>query len=138
MVQMGNVIGNQIYKADDAPYYRRGNRNLIIINCISIGVFLASKIYYVYRNKQKESKWNAFTDEVSFSAYQDLGILLTSRRNAKIILRIVRILAVRDWTSALLIRVSGSSPADGHLPEYDLGRFKTTCFNATRGHRLLL
>ncbi|KAL1650019.1 hypothetical protein SLS58_001396 [Diplodia intermedia] len=49
---MGNVIANQIYREDDKPLYHRGNRNLIIINCISICVFLFTKCYYVLKNKR--------------------------------------------------------------------------------------
>ncbi|KAL1628701.1 hypothetical protein SLS56_005693 [Neofusicoccum ribis] len=63
MVQLGNVIANNIYRNDDKPLYHRGNRNLIIINCISICVFLATKVYYVTRNKQREKVWNAMTPE---------------------------------------------------------------------------
>lgn len=64
MVQLGNVIANNIYRNDDKPKYHRGNTNLIIINCISIGVFLFAKFYYVTRNKRREAKWNAMTPEV--------------------------------------------------------------------------
>lgn len=63
MVQVGNVIANQMYRADDKPLYHRGNRNLLIINCLSIGVFLTTKCYYVWRNKRREEQWQAMTHE---------------------------------------------------------------------------
>jgi len=64
MVQLGNVCSNFIYRADDAPLYRRGNLDLVIINIAVIVVFIATKIYYVLRNKSREKKWNAMTEEV--------------------------------------------------------------------------
>lgn len=53
-----------MYRADDKPLYHRGNRNLLIINCLSIGVFLTTKCYYVWRNKRREEQWQAMTHEV--------------------------------------------------------------------------
>lgn len=64
MVQCGNVISNNIYQNDDKPLYHRGNRNLLIINFLSIGIFLLTKVYYVQRNKQRERVWDAMTAEV--------------------------------------------------------------------------
>jgi hypothetical protein len=49
--------------ADDAPLYRRGNRDLPGILSMNIVIYLLTKVYYVYRNKQKERKWNAMTEE---------------------------------------------------------------------------
>ncbi|KAF9638080.1 putative allantoate permease protein [Lasiodiplodia theobromae] len=63
MVQVGNVIANQMYREDDKPLYHRGNRNLIIINCLSICVFLFTKVYYIWKNKRRERVWNAMTQE---------------------------------------------------------------------------
>lgn len=58
MVQLGTIISTFIYRTDDKPLYHRGNKNLIIINCLSIGTFLATKVYYVMRNRQKDAEWN--------------------------------------------------------------------------------
>ena len=64
MVQLGNVCANFIYRTDDSPLYRRGNLDLVIINILVIGVFILTKIYYVLRNKSRDEKWNAMTEEV--------------------------------------------------------------------------
>lgn len=66
-VQIGNVIANFIYRADDAPLYRRGNRDLVVVNVIVIAFFLFTKAYYVLRNKYRDKKWNSMTQEASFS-----------------------------------------------------------------------
>lgn len=62
-VQLGNIIANFIYRDDDKPYYRRGNRHLFIINLLAIVLFLFTKAYYIWRNKQKERVWNALSKE---------------------------------------------------------------------------
>ncbi|KAH6720701.1 major facilitator superfamily transporter-like protein [Leptodontidium sp. MPI-SDFR-AT-0119] len=62
-VQLGNICSNFIYRQDDKPLYHRGNRNLLIINFLSIGLFLFTKVYYVYRNKQRDRVWNAMSAE---------------------------------------------------------------------------
>ncbi|KAJ7826556.1 hypothetical protein B0H14DRAFT_2816914, partial [Mycena olivaceomarginata] len=47
-------VYSQIYRKDDAPMYRRGNRVLIIISCINlIVVYPGTKAYYIWRNKQR-------------------------------------------------------------------------------------
>ncbi|KAI0516956.1 MFS general substrate transporter [Xylaria bambusicola] len=62
-VQAGNVIANFIYLDDDKPLYKRGNSVLFAINIFGIAIFLATKAYYVWRNKQKEKVWNAMTED---------------------------------------------------------------------------
>ncbi|KAI0537442.1 major facilitator superfamily domain-containing protein [Xylaria digitata] len=62
-VQAGNVVGNFIYLDDDKPLYKRGNSVLFAINLFGISIFFATKIYYVWRNKQRERIWNAMTEE---------------------------------------------------------------------------
>ncbi|GLA41939.1 hypothetical protein AnigIFM63309_010261 [Aspergillus niger] len=62
-VQLGSIIGNNIYRADDKPKYHRGNSALIGINILAILLFIATKIYYIYRNKHRERVWNAMTEE---------------------------------------------------------------------------
>jgi hypothetical protein len=62
-VQASSVTAANIYRADDAPYYRRGNRQLLGILCMNIVLYGLVKTYYVLRNKQKDRKWNAMTPE---------------------------------------------------------------------------
>jgi hypothetical protein len=78
-VQLGNICANFIYRADDKPLYHRGNTNLIIINLISILLFIFTKVYYVTKNKIREKKWNALTPEEQ-SDYKKNTKLSGSRR----------------------------------------------------------
>ncbi|KAK7683282.1 hypothetical protein QCA50_013544 [Cerrena zonata] len=63
-VQASSVIASQIYRAEDAPRYRRGNRILITICCINLLVlYPGTKLYYLWRNKQRDKVWNSMTLE---------------------------------------------------------------------------
>ncbi|KAK9453086.1 major facilitator superfamily domain-containing protein [Dipodascopsis uninucleata] len=61
--QLGGIISNNIYRADDKPLYRRGNSVLIAINCMNLVIYLGTKFYYIYRNKQRDAKWKRMTIE---------------------------------------------------------------------------
>jgi len=50
-VQASNVIGTQIYRTDDKPYYFRGNKVLIGIACYNLVLFVGAKIFYVTVNR---------------------------------------------------------------------------------------
>ena len=63
-VQAGSVIMSNIYRQDDAPRYRRGNRVLISIACVNLCIlYPGAKLYYIWRNKQRDKIWNAMTPE---------------------------------------------------------------------------
>lgn len=63
MVQIGGIISANIYRADDAPLYKRGNKILIGICVFDIFLFLGVKLYFVWRNKSKAKVWDSFTPE---------------------------------------------------------------------------
>ncbi|EPQ53585.1 MFS general substrate transporter [Gloeophyllum trabeum ATCC 11539] len=63
-VQASAVIYSYIYQADDAPQYRRGNRTLIIISAINLGLlYPGTKLYYLWRNRSRDRIWNKMTSE---------------------------------------------------------------------------
>lgn len=70
IVQIGSVIGSQIYRDDDKPYYYRGNKVCISILCLALVAFLAQRQWLVLLNKRKERKWQAMTSEER-SQYQN-------------------------------------------------------------------
>lgn len=61
-MQLANIVGQNVYRADDAPLYFRGNSALIGICCLNVVLFLLCKFYYVARKKYKKGKWDAMSD----------------------------------------------------------------------------
>ncbi|TVY48915.1 putative transporter [Lachnellula occidentalis] len=62
-VQASGIIASNIYRADDAPRYKRGNRALLSLSVMNIGLYILTKLYYVWRNKCRATKWDAMTEE---------------------------------------------------------------------------
>jgi len=61
MVQIGGIVSSNIYRADDAPFYKRGNKVLIGICVFDIFLFLGVKLYYIQRNKYKAKIWESYS-----------------------------------------------------------------------------
>ncbi|KAH8691477.1 major facilitator superfamily domain-containing protein [Talaromyces proteolyticus] len=62
-VQLASIIGSNIYRADDAPLYHRGNTVLLILNFVALLLFILTKLYYIFRNKQRDRKWRAMSEQ---------------------------------------------------------------------------
>ncbi|SPN99243.1 related to nicotinamide mononucleotide permease [Cephalotrichum gorgonifer] len=62
-VQISSIISANIYRKDDRPEYRRGNRVLIGITCLNIVLYVSTKSYYTWRNKARDKKWDALSTE---------------------------------------------------------------------------
>lgn len=62
-VQSGNIVASNIYREDDKPLYRRGNKVLLGITVFNIFLFYFVKGFYIWRNKVRDRKWNALTKE---------------------------------------------------------------------------
>ncbi|KAL2838844.1 major facilitator superfamily domain-containing protein [Aspergillus pseudodeflectus] len=78
MVQVSNIIGNNIYREHDKPYYRVGNRVLIALAAWSLVLFVFAKWYYVRRNKQNAAIW----DKMS-SAEREAYLAANARKGNK-------------------------------------------------------
>ncbi|KAH6681181.1 allantoate permease [Plectosphaerella plurivora] len=62
-VQSGNIVASNIYREDDKPLYRRGNKILLGICCFNIVLFYLVKVFYIWRNRIRDERWNAMTKE---------------------------------------------------------------------------
>lgn len=61
MIQLSGIASSNIYRSDDKPLYRRGNRQLIAINVATIVMYALAKFYYVSRNRWKKAQWDKMT-----------------------------------------------------------------------------
>ncbi|CAI2034650.1 hypothetical protein SEUBUCD646_0I00150 [Saccharomyces eubayanus] len=61
--QIGTIIASNLYRNDDKPYYVKGNKALLGFACFNICMAVATKFYYISRNRYKERKWNLMTKE---------------------------------------------------------------------------
>ncbi|KAL9089386.1 MAG: hypothetical protein Q9165_005706 [Trypethelium subeluteriae] len=62
-VQASSIIASNIYRDDDKPLYRRGNKVLIGICVFNIFLYIAANSFYVYVNKRRDAIWNAKTQK---------------------------------------------------------------------------
>lgn len=62
-LQAGVVISSNIYRADDAPLYRRGNSILLGILGLNLVLYVVAKSYYMWRNRARARKWDGMTPE---------------------------------------------------------------------------
>ncbi|KAF2028601.1 phthalate transporter [Setomelanomma holmii] len=62
-VQASSIVASNIYRNDDKPLYRRGNRVLIGICVYNMFVFIGAKLFYIRVNANREKKWNAMSQE---------------------------------------------------------------------------
>jgi hypothetical protein len=56
-VQASSIISQNIYRDEDKPYYRRGNKALIGICCFNFVIFIGAKVFYVGVNRRREKVW---------------------------------------------------------------------------------
>ncbi|KAF4604778.1 hypothetical protein EYR40_003560 [Pleurotus pulmonarius] len=62
-VQAGAIIYANIYKADDKPLYKRGNRNLIAICSMNIVLYIGTFFFYREINKRRDTRWEAMDEK---------------------------------------------------------------------------
>ena len=72
LVQVGSVIGSQIYRTDDSPYYYRGNKILISICALTLVVLLLQRTWLVVLNQKREKVWSAMTNDAKAQYQADL------------------------------------------------------------------
>ena len=62
-VQAHGIISANVYREDDAPDYRRGNKALIGVAVMNVFIYWATNVYYTQRNRRKKLKWDSMTSE---------------------------------------------------------------------------
>jgi hypothetical protein len=62
-IQFSGIASSNIYRSDDKPLYRRGNKQLIAINIATVVLYALAKAYYVRRNQWKKAHWEKLSPE---------------------------------------------------------------------------
>ncbi|KAK4615774.1 hypothetical protein CLAFUW4_10573 [Fulvia fulva] len=62
-VQLSNIISSQIYRENDKPLYRTGNKVLLAVLAYNVIVFIATKLFYVHTNRKRDEIWSAMNTE---------------------------------------------------------------------------
>lgn len=62
-IQLSGIASSNIYRQDDKPLYRRGNKQLIAINIATIVMYALAKAYYLRRNQWKKDRWEKLSPE---------------------------------------------------------------------------
>lgn len=62
-VQAGSIIGSNVYRTRDKPYYRTGNTALFALSISMFPILILTKLFYVILNKRRENKWSKMTVE---------------------------------------------------------------------------
>ncbi|KAL4874400.1 major facilitator superfamily domain-containing protein [Aspergillus karnatakaensis] len=77
--QISSIAGANVYRTEDAPYYKDGNKVLIGLAVTSAFLFVAAKGYYDWRNRRNAAKWEALTSEQREQYLRDNPILTNKR-----------------------------------------------------------
>lgn len=62
-VQADGIIASNIHRANDAPLYRDGNKNLIALACMTAALYVLARYYYIRRNSSRDKIWNNMTED---------------------------------------------------------------------------
>ena len=62
-VQLATILGTTVYRDDDRPDYRRGNRALVGIVCFNVALYVGTKGYYAWRNRSRARRWDALAEQ---------------------------------------------------------------------------
>ncbi|KAJ7642838.1 major facilitator superfamily domain-containing protein [Mycena rosella] len=60
-VQAGAIVYANIYRADDKPLYKRGNKELIGVCAMNIVLYILTFFFYRTINRSRDKKWNAWS-----------------------------------------------------------------------------
>lgn len=62
-VQASSIIASNVYREDDAPIYRRGNRAILGVIAWNAVAAVLIKGYYMWRNKRRDDIWGAMSQD---------------------------------------------------------------------------
>ncbi|KAI7549440.1 MFS general substrate transporter [Hortaea werneckii] len=75
-VQASNIIGSNIYRTPDKPYYFTGNKVLLGLAIYNMALFVGAKVFYIGINRNRDRQWNGMSKEekeIYLSTTEDKG-----------------------------------------------------------------
>ena len=60
-VQASTIIGSNIYREGDKPYYRTGNKVLLAYVAFNVCILFGTKVFYVMKNKKRDEIWSSMS-----------------------------------------------------------------------------
>ncbi|KAF2805530.1 MFS general substrate transporter [Mytilinidion resinicola] len=60
-VQASAIIGQNIYRDEDRPLYRKGNKVLIVVCICNFAFFIGARVFYISVNRRRAKIWGAMT-----------------------------------------------------------------------------
>ncbi|KAI6819651.1 MFS general substrate transporter [Hortaea werneckii] len=75
-VQASNIIGSNIYRTPDKPYYFTGNKILLGLAIYNMALFVGAKVFYIGINRARDRQWNGMSKEekeIYLSTTEDKG-----------------------------------------------------------------
>lgn len=64
VVQASSIIGANVYQASDKPRYRKGNRALLAIIAVCVGIlYPGTYAFYRHINAKREKIWSGMTEK---------------------------------------------------------------------------
>lgn len=88
IVQVGSLVGSQIYRSWDGPYYHVGNSVLLAICVLSLVAIAGQRQVLVHLNKRKEQRWEVMSAEER-TAYQSDTVAREKEGNKRLDFRFV-------------------------------------------------
>ncbi|KAL3472584.1 major facilitator superfamily domain-containing protein [Aspergillus californicus] len=65
--QIGSIIAVNIYREEDKPYYHTANKALVGLCSANIALFIGMKLFYIWRNKVRQQKWDSLPSSEKIS-----------------------------------------------------------------------
>ncbi|RMY73939.1 hypothetical protein D0862_14209 [Hortaea werneckii] len=62
-VQASSIIGSNIYRTPDKPYYFTGNKVLLGLAIYNLALFVGAKVFYLSINRTRDRRWNGMSKE---------------------------------------------------------------------------
>jgi hypothetical protein len=62
-VQTSGIVAANVYRDEDKPLYRNGNRALVGVVSANVVLYVGVHFYYRWVNKRRDRIWDAWTEE---------------------------------------------------------------------------